>query len=329
MVTPAQDSTPQVPVLGSDDFDRLMSPSVAVEALENVLLEGLNIEADPPRLFSPLTAGEFLLMPSETASHAGVKVVTIAPNNTARGLPRVHAWYLLFDATTLMPLGIVDGTHLTLVRTAAVTTLAVRGLLRVDPQGARDHADHLAVIGTGPQAEAHIRTLSAVLNVRHITLHGRNPERLTNRLRSLDDLDVHIQPGHVSDLSSADVVVAATSSHVPVLNRQMVRADAVVAALGSHGRENRELSSDLVLDADVVVEARASALRENGNILLAGRPSPWDSSNLGNLAELTAGVFSRRADHPAVYTGVGMSWEDLAIVAALTRTHAEGSSAPA
>ena len=326
-MNPPQGSAPQIPVLGGDDLHRFMSPAAAVEALESILLEGLEIEADPPRLFSPLAAGEFLLMPSETARHAGVKVVTIAPDNPGRGLPRIHAWYLLFDATTLSPLAIIDGTHLTLVRTAAVTTLAVRGLLRADPRGARSHIDHLAVIGTGPQSEAHIRTLGAVLHIERITLHGRNPGRLAQRLESLADADIPIRPGDARDLPAADVVVAATSSHTPVLDRRNIRADAVVAALGAHGPENRELSSDLILDADIVVEARSSALRENGNVLLAGRSSPWDASNLANLTELATGSFSRRAGHPAIYTGVGMSWEDLAIVAALVSARAATSPA--
>lgn len=323
---PAPGSTPRIPALGSDAFDRFLSPVVAVEALERVLLEGLDVEADPARLFSPLAAGEFLLMPSETPRHAGIKVVTIAPGNAALDLPRIHAWYLLFDAATLTPLGIVDGTRLTLVRTAAVTALAIRGLLRLDPRGARTGIGRLAVIGTGPQAEAHIRTLSAVMDVETVTLHGRRPEKLSARLEQLDDLRQEIRPGLPRDLAVADVVVTATSSPLPVLDRGMIRADTVVAAIGSHGRANRELASDLMTDADVVVEARASALRENGNVLLAEARSSWDPSTLRNLAELVTGDVRRRPGHPAVYTGVGMSWEDLALVAALTDAEAAATA---
>lgn len=323
---PGTDSTPRIPILGSDAFDRFMSPVDAVEALERVLLEGLDVESDPPRLFSSLASGEFLLMPSETPRHAGVKVVTIAPGNAAVGLPRIHAWYLLFDAATLTPLGIVDGTRLTLVRTAGVTALAIRGLLRLDPHGARTGIAHLAVIGTGPQAEAHIRTLCAVMDVETVTLHGRHPEKISARLKHLADLDREIRPGRPRDLAAADVVVTATSSTLPVLDRGMIRADAVVGAIGSHGRANRELASDLMADADVVVEARSSALRENGNVLLTEQQTPWDSSTLRNLAELVLGDVRRRRGRPAVYTGVGMSWEDLALVAALTDAEAAESA---
>jgi len=40
-------------------------------------------------------------MPSQTSRAAGVKVVTVAPGNPARGQPRIQAVYLLFDAATL------------------------------------------------------------------------------------------------------------------------------------------------------------------------------------------------------------------------------------
>ncbi|MFO0197581.1 MAG: ornithine cyclodeaminase family protein, partial [Alphaproteobacteria bacterium] len=45
-----------------------------------------------------------LLMPAWRAGgHYGVKIVHVAPGNDQRGLPAVHASYLLSDATTGAP----------------------------------------------------------------------------------------------------------------------------------------------------------------------------------------------------------------------------------
>ena len=60
--------------------------------------------------------GQFLLMPAEGPGAAGVKVVTVAPDNPVRGLPRVHAAYLLFDRETLVLRAVLDGTALTAVQ---------------------------------------------------------------------------------------------------------------------------------------------------------------------------------------------------------------------
>ena len=56
--------------------------------------------------------------------YAGVKVVSIAPDNPARGLPRIQGTYLLFHGESLAPLAICDGADLTSVRTPAVSAVA-------------------------------------------------------------------------------------------------------------------------------------------------------------------------------------------------------------
>jgi ornithine cyclodeaminase/alanine dehydrogenase-like protein (mu-crystallin family) len=75
--------------------------AAAVEAIRLPLQQGFDPATDPPRASVDLTHGQFLLMPSETSTAAGVKVVTAAPNNPARGAPRIQAAYLLFDQPTL------------------------------------------------------------------------------------------------------------------------------------------------------------------------------------------------------------------------------------
>ncbi|MBF0700674.1 ornithine cyclodeaminase family protein, partial [Lactobacillus murinus] len=102
-----------VPVVSAADIERAMTPAAAVEAIDAALRSGLDVEADHERIFAPLSAGDFLLMPSESPDAVGIKVATIAPGNTRLGLPKISAWYLVFDRETLQPAAIVDGTRLT------------------------------------------------------------------------------------------------------------------------------------------------------------------------------------------------------------------------
>jgi ornithine cyclodeaminase/alanine dehydrogenase-like protein (mu-crystallin family) len=90
-----------------------LGPAAAVEAITEALLSGMDPANDPPRVSVGLAQGEFLLMPSQTPAGAGVKVVTIAPANPGRGLPRIQAIYLLFDQETLALRAAIDGTALT------------------------------------------------------------------------------------------------------------------------------------------------------------------------------------------------------------------------
>lgn len=319
-----------VPVIGVDEIDAALDRRGTVEAITAALRDGIDIESDAPRLFSPLDSGEFLLMPTQSPEHAGIKVVTIAPRNTERGLPKIQAWYLVFDAATLSPLAILEGAHLTTLRTPAVTAVAIRGMLQADPRGARERIDELAVLGSGPQAEAHVRTLVDLMPVGTVSIVGRTPSRTAELVERLRASGIAAEVRDAGDLRTADVVITATSSSTPVVSRGDVGDHAVVAAIGSHGITHRELDADLVTDADLVVEARASAFRENGNLLHARDLADWQAGAqpVTNLRELVAGAFVRREARPAVYTGVGMSWEDLAVVARILRSAQSADASP-
>ena len=87
-----------------------------------------------------------LLMPAWIAGrYYGVKIVNIAAGNVARGLPALHASYLLHDASTGAPLALIDGDQITARRTAAASALAASWLARAD-------ARHLLVVGAGQVA---------------------------------------------------------------------------------------------------------------------------------------------------------------------------------
>ncbi|EFL28523.1 ornithine cyclodeaminase/mu-crystallin [Streptomyces himastatinicus ATCC 53653] len=137
-----------------------LPPRTAIRALQQALRDGLDPEADPPRTVVPVDHGQLLLMPAEGRSprgraYAGVKMATVAPDNPARGLPRIQGQYLLLDAETLTPLALLDGVALTSLRTAAVSAAAADLLAPPD-------ASRLVLFGGGPQAHSHLAALRAI-----------------------------------------------------------------------------------------------------------------------------------------------------------------------
>jgi ornithine cyclodeaminase len=115
----------------------------------------------------------------------------------------------------------------------------------------------------------------------------------------------------------ADVVVAATSARAPVVDGHLVRDSAVVLAVGSHEPSARELDSVLMGRATVVVESRAVALREAGDVLLATREKAFDPALLVTLADLLGAKVAVRSDRPMVVKTSGMAWEDLVVAVAV------------
>jgi ornithine cyclodeaminase/alanine dehydrogenase-like protein (mu-crystallin family) len=284
-----------------------LGPARASQAIVDALLGGLDPSADPSRVSVPLSHGQFLLMPSEARAAAGVKVVTIAPGNPDRGLPRIQAAYLLFDHDTLALRAVLDGTALTTLRTPAVSVAAVQGQLP-------DRALRVAVIGAGPQATGHVTALAAVRELADVAFLVRDPSRT-----SLDAVALGSGPADDA-LRSADVVVCATSARSPVLHSDHVRDEAIVVAVGSHEPDARELDAALLGRSTVVVEDVATALREAGDVVLAISEGALTASDLLTMSDVVTGRTTVPTDRPLVFKSVGMSWQDLVVAEAVLET---------
>ena len=281
-----------------------LGPAAAVEAILEALRGGLDPALDPQRVAVDVTNGQFLLMPSETSAAAGVKVVTVAPDNPSAGLPRIQAAYLLFDRSTLAPRAVLDGAALTVLRTPAVSVAAVRERL---PR----HPLRVAVIGAGPQATGHVAALAAVHALEQATYLVRDPSRTPLDAVGLGTTDAE------QALRTADVIVCATSARSPVLDASLVRDDAVVVAVGSHEPDARELDATLLGRSTVVVEDVATALREAGDVAMAIDEGTLTVDDLVPMRDVVTGRATAPHGRPLVFKSVGMSWQDVVVATAV------------
>jgi ornithine cyclodeaminase/alanine dehydrogenase-like protein (mu-crystallin family) len=272
-----------------------LGPSAASAAIRRVLVEGLDPEGVTPRSVIDTAHGQSLLMPAEWGRWYGVKLVTIAPDNPARGLPRINGLYLLHDAETLVPQALLDGIALTNLRTAA-TSMAVVGD-RLSALAAL-HTDGLRVVvfGRGPQAIAHVAAIRAAVPIADVTLIGRDDDR--------------------GPVRHADVVVCATTAREPLFDSALLKANAVVIAVGSHEPGARELDAKLLGLSTVVVESLDVATREAGDVVMAIAEGFLDRSDLVPMRDVVTGRFIPDPGVPLVFKGCGMGWQDLAVAAA-------------
>lgn len=181
----------------------------------------------PARVAVHAPQGLLAAMPGQASGLLGAKLVSVFPENSAYGLPGHQALLALFDAGTGTPVAILDATLLTAERTAAVSAAATGALARQD-------ARVLAVLGTGVQAEAHVRAVRRVRRFSEVRLAGRNPDRV----RSLAPAwNATAAAGIEAAVRGADVVCACTHAATPVLQRAWLKPGAHVNSVGIGGCE--------------------------------------------------------------------------------------------
>jgi ornithine cyclodeaminase len=302
-------------------------------AMERVLTARARGEAQMP--LRTVVRGEGLdgflgLMPAYRAGDDpaySLKAVCIYPGNPRLGLDAHQGIVTLFDGATGRPTAVLNGSAVTSIRTAAVTALATRLLARPD-------ARTLAVIGAGVQGAAHLRALLLVRPFERVRVCSRSPEhaeRLAAAAAAEHDggaaFDVVATAREALD--GADVVVTATNSATPVIERDWLAAGAHVNAIGASVPSARELDVATIAAAELFVDSRESAANEAGDYRLALSEGAIGPDHIrAELGEVAAGMRPGRSGPQAltVFRSLGIAVEDLAAAElALRRARAAGA----
>ena len=335
-----------LPFFTAEDVRRRLPLAHAMDALEAALRgsepgdgsgdDGIDPESDGPRLFSPAPRGEFLLLPAQGAAFSGLKALTVAPENPARGLEKIQGVYILYSSDTLAPVAVLEGGSLAAIRTPAVTVSAIRQLAAIAPAGDELPAEpRILVFGAGTQAFTHIRAAAVAFPPARFGVVGGRPGRVAALIEALsasaEAAGCSIVDRGGSDesiaaaVSEADIIICVTTASTALFDGSLVRDGAIVAAAGTHGLDLREVDDSLVSRADLVVEGRGSAQRENGNLASLSDADWTGAHRPANLRELARGAFARTAGRPVLYTGVGMAWEDLTCATAVYTAPADAA----
>ncbi len=237
--------------------------------------------------------GWFAVMPAVYGGVMGAKMVTFYPKNVDLGKHTHLAMIQLFRADTGEPLAVMDGRLITEMRTAAVSAVAVDLL-------ARPEVKVLGILGSGVQARSHVQALSRVREFKEIRVWSRSEK---NARQFADEIGARVTTAE--EAVGADVVLTLTSSPVPVLQGRWLKKDAVVCAVGAVTPDRRELDDEAMQGA-VVVESRAAAMKEPGDILLA------QAEVSAEIGELLNGAGLDRKGRPVVFKSVGIAIEDIA-----------------
>ncbi|MFL1463575.1 ornithine cyclodeaminase family protein [Roseococcus sp. DSY-14] len=252
--------------------------------------------------------GTLLLMPAWNDTHAGVKLVHVAPANTSRGLPAVAASYLLSDSRTGVPIALLDGGELTDRRTAAASVLAASFLARGDSR-------RLLVLGAGKVAAALAEAHHAHFGLAEVAIWARRAEQAEALARRLAAHGVPARAAATPDPTGFDIVSSATLATQPIIRGQDLAPGQHLDLVGAFTARMREADAAAVARALVVADTRAGVLAEGGDVVQAiAEGAVTEAQVAAELADLCRGAHPgrTRAEEVTLFKSVGWAGEDLA-----------------
>lgn len=318
-------------VLGRADLERILVLRDVIDALAEAFRRQAAGRTSVPER-SGLEVGDhgmLLVMPAVSlpapgareAGGLGAKLVTYYPRNRERGRPTHLASYVLMDHATGEPLALLEASFMTALRTGATSALAATYLARPDSRS-------LACFGTSVQAGWQLRCLRAVFPLERVVVLGRDQERArafaAAMARELGVLTEASRDAR-SAVGAADIVTCATTSPTPLFSGAGLRPGTHVDAVGAFRPGEREVDTETVRRARVVVDAYAAAPKEAGDLLIPlGEGAIAPDHIVAELAELVAGARPGRTNGSDVtlFKSVGFALEDLA-TATLAYTRAK------
>jgi ornithine cyclodeaminase len=264
--------------------------------------------------------GTLLLMPAWQAGRGmGVKIATVYPDNARHNYPAVFASYLLMDAATGVPLALLDGTELTVRRTAAASALASTYLSRRDSR-------RLLMVGTGNLAPHLIAAHAIARPLEEVCIWGRRIETAAVLAKRFEDASfkVSVAKNLAAAVDAADIISCATLATAPLIQGDWLRAGQHLDLVGAFKPGMREADTRAVSRAMVYVDTRAGALLEAGEIVQAIKAGSFREADIcGELAELARGAVRGREDARAItlFKSVGTALEDLAAAELAVRVY--------
>ena len=309
----------EVRLLSADDVRRALPMAEAIAGMKAAYAQLSAGQADMP-LRSRVTVasqGTTLVMPAYLAGSddLAVKIVSVFPGNSQRQEPVIYALVLALDAATGRPLALLEGGTLTAIRTGAGAGAATDVLARPD-------AAVVAIIGSGVQARTQLEAVCTVRPIQGVRVysptrahaeafaadmagHGAGRGPIPAAIEVIADADAAVR--------AADIICAATTSAVPVFSGAALKPGAHVNAIGSYTLAMQEVDAETIRRALVVVDSRAAALAEAGDLIIPLQAGVIHEGHIhAELGEILNGRKPGRTDPDQItyFKSVGVAAQD-------------------
>ncbi|WP_416144043.1 ornithine cyclodeaminase family protein [Planococcus koreensis] len=306
-------------IINEQQIQQLYNMADAIQNIGGILAAKTQGKIDNPHrtvLDFPERQASALYMPSadRTDEIAGVKVVTIFPQNPQLGKPTTQGMIMLADAVDGAHLALMGASYLTRLRTGALSAIATDRLSRRDSK-------ILTVVGTGAMAFEQVLGVLAVRSIEKIILVNRTPQKAETFGKKLAAFGISVPFEVASDkaqaIRQAHIICCATRSDTPVFSGEDLQPGTHINGVGSYLPSMREVDEETVKRADkIVVDDLAGVRGEAGELIHCAQTGNWSFDDVhAELADLAAEKKSGRETPEEItfFKSVGAAYFDLAV----------------
>jgi alanine dehydrogenase len=287
-------------VLGRDEVARLLDVDLLLDRLERAFVElSAGRASVPPRVAAHAPDGLLAAMPGFVDGVLEAKLVSVFPGHD----PSHQALIAVFDAETGTPRAVMDGTHITAVRTGASSAVATRSL-------AREDARVLAVLGAGVQGRSHLDAVRRARQFEEVRVASRT---FAHAQALVEEVGGTAVESFEKAVLGADVVCCCTDTPEPIVRREWFAPGTHVCSVGA-SQEGPELDAATVRAGLLCVESRVAFEPPPAGAFELQGLDPEAAVELGEV--LDGAREGRTSDEQiTVYKSMGHAVEDAAAAA--------------
>nr|WP_233161699.1 MULTISPECIES: ornithine cyclodeaminase family protein [unclassified Achromobacter] len=237
----------------------------------------------------------------------GFKAAGFWPGNTAHGKGAHQATIMLFDPATGRPVCLLDGNHVTTLRTGAAGAIGIDLFARKDVRS-------LCLFGTGVQARIHLeyalQVRSSLVSVTYLTVDGASDPGFESDFTARHGDRCALKHATDADqaVAAADLVITATPSRKPLFGNEAVQAGTHVNAVGADTIGKRELPEGLLQRARLFVDDG----RQSANVGEGQWAKECPATEIGTVI-LGEQSYVREAGAITVFDMTGLALQDLVV----------------
>ena len=249
-------------------------------------------------------------------SYFAAKTNANFPQNPRRfGLPTIQGTIVLADASTGVPLAIIESGRVTALRTGAATAVAAKFLARRDARAA-------TVVGCGVQGELQLAAIAAVLPLQRAWVLDSDYDRaesMAARAGKSLGLRVEATKDLRASLRESDVCVTCTPARRAFVMAADVPPGMFIAAVGADAQGKQEIEPSLLTAATLVVDVldQCAEIGELQHALAAGLMTREKVH--AELGDVLAGRHPGRTrdDEITIFDSSGTALQDVAAAIAV------------